>query len=466
MNLKRRTPVNLEQMNRYFFWIIIFLFFACNNDEAQIGIEVCEHFNNADATIIQCSDQYYDHTATYNINRQYSAEVAEFEALKNNIPIHVFEEKTERGLKEFIQMGRGGLSAYYPSCFFEYKKSKLDSILEVLSTVYGRNPTTIAYGCGKTHYRDSLPNYILGGRNSSHGSPSTVSKGIPICTYYGNDSGDPSIYPVQSASFIKSRLCASRSWTNVLVYDLSEEESLSFIKNEIENTISKSGFYLDFMHWHIDAKESKNAQKFIPKLFNTFKEAIANSYVAKVDYNQAIEYLYAKSSIDSVSLIEEKEFYQMTVYTKKHEDIDYSVIKTPVSFKTLIDIKNEELNKLGGENIKSITEIKDKLIINAFIDFNKKVNKIVVYKNAEPKFLSLECEAYFKDNAIYSKNPIKVTFFRKDKHDEEYKVEIIKRSLNFKLKHEFKIDSDPDKYNYFAGIINQLGESKIIKIGS
>lgn len=335
-------------MNRIICGIFV-VFLNCKNYETKIDIKVCEHFNNADATIIQCSDQYYNQTATYNIHRQYSAEVAEFEALKNNIPIHVFEEKVEPGLTEFIKMGRGGLGIYYPSCSISYKTSLLDSIAENLNTVYGRIPSTLAYGCGKTYYSDSLPNYILGGRNSSFGSPKSVKNGIPVCTFYGKGLGNASVYPVESTSFRKNRLCSSRSWANVINGGLTEEQSLNFIKNVVKNTISTKGFYLDFMHWHIDDINNKNAQKFIPKLFSAINEAVDKNYIAKVDYNQAIEYLYAKESIDSVSLVEKKEHYQIKVYTsKKHEDIDYSVIKTPVSFKTTINIDDVDMHKLGG----------------------------------------------------------------------------------------------------------------------
>lgn len=113
--------------------------------------------------------------------------------------------------------------------------------------------------------------------------------------------------------------------------------------------------------------------------------------------------------------------------------------------------------------MESITKAKNKIIVNTFIDFNKKVNKIIVNKDARSKFLAMECKASYKNGLIQSKTPIKVTFFRKDKNDDSYKVEIIKRSLNFDTKHEFKLETNSKKYDYFAGIINQVGESKIIK---
>lgn len=461
MNSKKLILVNLKLMNRFFLILLFFSFLGCSQNETKIGIEVCAHFNNADATIIQCSDQYYNQTATYNINRQYSAEVAEFEALKSNIPIHVFEEKVERGLKEFVGMGRGGVSMYYPSCSKEYRKTALDSIIKELEGVYGRKPTTIAYGCGKTNYSEDLPNYILGGRNSSYGSPKMLNKNIPVCTYYGEGFGESSIYDVSSSSFIRNRLNSSRSWANVIVDNLSELESLDFIEKEVERAVSNNGFYVDFMHWHIGDVKGKNAQKFIPKLFNTINKAVKGNYISKVDYNQAIEYQYAKSSIDSVSLVEKKDYYLIKVYTnQRYKKIDYSVIKTPVSFKTLINI--EELMNLGGDDIESVSKVNGAIIINALINFNEKVNVIKVNKKVESKFLSLTCDAIYEDNKIYSEYPIKVTFFKKNKND--FKVEIIKRSLEFKTVHTFDLDVYSNEYDYYAGIINKLGESKIIKI--
>lgn len=460
-NLKKQTAINLTQMNNFLKIFILLLFFSCNKEGDLIDVKVCKHYNNADATIIQCSDQYYNQKATYNLSRQYSAEVAEYNALKYNIPIHVFEGKVEHGLKDYLEMGRGGVSAYFPSCSEEYSEIVLDSILNTLKTVYGKRPTTMAYGCGKTQYGTSLPNYILGGRNSSHGSPKALKKGIPVCTYYGKNSGDPSIYTVDSVSFIRNRLNASRSWANIISNGSTEEESLSFVKKEIEKTISNSGFYLDFMHWQIDEINGNNAQQFIPKLFKSMGEAINKSYTAKVDYNQAIEYFYGKEAIDSISLVEKTNFYEMSIYVKKKFDkIDYSLITTPISFETPISI--EKANKLGGKNIKSITFRNGKTIINAFIDFTKPITKIIITKNKESKFLAYKFDVQQENNTILTTDLTKATFFQKNKKD--YKVKIIKRSLNFSERHKFEFNTDSNNYDYYVGVINKLGESKLIKV--
>ncbi len=461
MSLKKQIAVSLMQINKIITVGFILLFLSCQEKGTQLDVKVSSHYNNADATIIQCSDQYYNQLATYNTSRQYSAEVAEFNALKYNIPIHVFEGKIEHGLKDYLDMGRGGVSAYFPSCTEEYSEKMLDSILNVLTPVYGRRPTTMAYGCGKTNYADSLPNYILGGRNSSGSTPKTLKLGAPVCSYYGKDAGDPSVYPAESFSFLRNRLNASRSWVNIIMDDLSEEESLSYVKTEVEKVISNKGFYLDFMHWHIDEYKGKNAQQFIPKLFQSMGEAINKSYIAKVDYNQATEYFYGKEAIDSVSLVEKADVYEISVYVKKKFDkIDYDVIKTPISFQTNISLENAQ--KLGGEDVKSVTFRKDQTIINAFVDFNKPVNKIIIDKNNGSKFLTLKFDVSQKNNAILTTDVTKATFFQKNKED--YKVKIIKRSLTFSKNHEFAFKTDNSDYEYYVGVINKLGESKLIKV--
>ncbi|MDO6595886.1 hypothetical protein Q4512_03105 [Oceanihabitans sp. 2_MG-2023] len=454
-------------INKIIILSFVLLFFSCQEKETQLGVKVSSHFNNADATIIQCSDQYYDNSATYNKSRQYSAVVAEFESLKHNIPIHVFEEKVERGLKEFLEMGRGGVSAYYPSCSENYRASLLDSILDNLKLVNNRRPTTLAYGCGKNYYYDSLPNYILGARNSSLLPVYALKEGVGICTYYGKDAGNPSIYPVGDFSFLRNRPSASKSWANVISDGLSEKESLSFIKKEVKKTITNKGFYLDFMHWHINEIKGKNAQQFIPKLFKTLNEAIGSSYIAKVDYNEALEYLYGKQTIDSVSLFENKDAYIMRVYiNRKKKEIDYNVIRTPISFETEIKTTESSLMEFWGNNIQSVTKVKDKIIFNALIDYTKKLNKFIIYKQANKQtiFLPLEYEVSFNDSIIQSNYPIKISYFKKEKRNEDYKVEIVDRSLKFKKEHALRFDRNNIKYNYYAGVINKLGESKLIKI--
>ena len=190
-------------------------------------------------------------------------------------------------------------------------------------------------------------------------------------------------------------------------------------------------------------------------------EAINKSYIAKVDYNQATEYFYGKEAIDSVSLVEKADVYELSVYVKKKFDkIDYDVIKTPISFQTNISLENAQ--KLGGEDVKSVTFRKDQTIINAFVDFNKPVNKIIIDKNNGSKFLTLKFDVSQKNNAILTTDVTKATFFQKNKED--YKVKIIKRSLTFSKNHEFAFKTDNSDYEYYVGVINKLGESKLIKV--
>lgn len=468
MNSKKQIVASLMQTNKLIFIFLIVINISCKTKPVTYKVEVAKHFNNAQATIIQCSDQYYNQTATYNQYRQYSAETAEFYALKYNIPIHVFENKVEKGLQSFVEMGRGGVSMYYPSCTKEYDSLYLKQITNDLQKVYGKQPTTLAYGCGKSHYSSLLPKAILGGRNSSRGTPNGLKSGTPICTFYGNQSGESGNYPVNTSSFIKNRLSASRAWDLKHTDNLTDEEVLSFLETEVKRTINNNGFYIDFMHWHIDEFKGINAQEFIPKLFKSFSNAVDNNYISKVDYNQAIEYFWGKQAIKNVEMNEFENHFTLTVQLKElNPDIDYTLIQTPMSFV----VKNSDkyqtytnINFYGGQNVHSIVTIEGNIVFNVFLDFNNTTNTIKIDKQTVSKLKELNYTLKSNKNTIESTQPIKVTFFEQIKGDEAHKIRILSRSLKYDTKHTINTSLLKENCNYFAGTINELGESKLIEM--
>jgi len=59
---------------------------------------------------------------------------------------------------------------------------------------------------------------------------------------------------------------------------------------------------------------------------------------------------------------------------------------------------------------------------------------------------------------------IRVTFFKKEKTESDFKVQIVERSFGFKKEHSLSLKRNNIEYDYYAGVINELGESKMIKI--
>ena len=115
-------------------------------------LEVCRHYNDADATVMQVTDQYFpfDWSQYKNDARRFGSSYAEFLAFKHNIPLHVFEHESKQGsLEKFMQTGRGGASMYFPSCNVKFTRKKLNEIRGKVASASGYRPSTISYGCGK-----------------------------------------------------------------------------------------------------------------------------------------------------------------------------------------------------------------------------------------------------------------------------------------------------------------------------
>jgi hypothetical protein len=228
---------------------IVFLFSGCDSKiKKNLVTSVCEHYNCADATVLQVTDQYFPPYSSNvrNNSSKYGAIWAEFLAFKYDIPLHVFEQNIKgNGFKAFLQTGRGGASVYYPSCFEPYRITKLDSILIEIGKAYGRKPTTISYGCDKTTYADSLPLYILGGRNSLFFS---AELGMNSITWYGPGAGIKYQKDFSKREIILSRSAGGRFYTDIQRDDVSVLEAQNFVQEQVGKTIKTHGFYTNFMH--------------------------------------------------------------------------------------------------------------------------------------------------------------------------------------------------------------------------
>tara|TARA_R110002074_G_scaffold352962_1_gene524567 strand:- start:163062 stop:164486 length:1425 start_codon:yes stop_codon:yes gene_type:complete len=456
--------------------LLLLLLISCKSEPEfsliDVKVTVASHYQGAEATIIQLTDHYFPrrYSNFQKDSRKDAAAFAEFLAFKHNIPLHVFEETDKWDeFEDFLNTGRGGASVYYPSCFKDYSLAELNSIISEIENVYGRRPTTLSYGCGKTEYTDSLPNYILGGRNSS----APFSKFNQVAnTWYGQNCGNDLEVDFSKTKNLINRPAGGRFYSEIQRYGASYEEASLYVIDQVTESINTSGFYTNFMHWHdyYTNKEGDTIEgvKVMPYLFQALEKGIGDNHTAKIDYNEAIEYLYAKEAIDSVYLSKNAESkFKINLIFKKTRPIDYSVIKTPI---TLIFSK-KSIQELGGKAISFESDyglgvVKDSsnFYVNIPLDLSKESNSVRIdlidfEENIEVSFQKPNLKRK-GNNTIISTTASKFVVFRRKKEAPEYEIEIVDREFNYSKEFQFK--GFEEGYDYFCGAINKQRESSLI----
>ena len=435
-------------------------------------ISVCDHPDCADATVIQLTDQHFppDYKLFNEDSRMYSAAYAEYLGFLYNIPLHVFEQEVKGDeFIDYLKTGRGGASIYYPSCFHEYDEKKFESIRNEIGEVYGKTVTTMAYGCGKAGYADSLPNYILGARNSSTTPATSRKNGV---TWYGKDLGWGTMNKMNSASQRRNRTATGRYYSDIQRGKLSSLEASSYVKEQVQLTMQNNGLYTNFMHWQ-DYYPNANGDtiegmKVIDSLFIAMREGIGAHTTAKVDYNEAIEYLYARESVRSASIIIfDNEEVELQISTEKEWPIDYNEIDTPITLaipkNSFVSLKFQQIKT--SEQIISAHEEDSIVYLDVRIDFNVPRTIIPLEFGAErtisPRFAPIRMN-YDGDHGISASIEGKFVLFRRPKEGAPHEISIVDRTDEFELNYD--LPSLEEGYDYFCGGITKDGESSLIAI--
>lgn len=432
-----------------------------------IQVNVCKHYNCADATIIQVTDKFYPSNWQNFVNdsRKYGSTWAEFLALKYNIPTHVFEhELLGQQFIDFVQMGRGGCSMYYPSCSIPYRMSFLEQSLSTLENIYGRIPTTLSYGCGQTDYAVLLPESILGGRNSSYTPWDSEEEAN---TWYGEGCGYNDTIDFSNINNIISRPSSGRFYTDIFL-NANIEQAKAFVIDQVNKTIHNNGFYVNFMHWHNFRENDIGLVAAVPlmeSLFTGISEGINQGKIAKVDYNEAIEYLLASEVVENISVTNSEDSVSISFDINLKRDIDYSVIQTPVTFRLKKSDFTDNFLNLVSERIEKIYCDEHYFYINILVDFDRSMEIINLAKvdNVQCKEILLPYLLVDSNGLVQSNQPVKLTLFKRLKERLDFEMEIDKRVLNYQETYAFT-NLDYNNYDYFLGAINKEKESIVIDI--
>jgi hypothetical protein len=444
-----------------------------NSMPVDLEVTVCGHPNCAEATIMQVTDQYYPSSWEWFLNdsRKFSATWAEFLAFKYNIPVHVFEQNVKgKEFEEFLNMGRGGVSVYYPSCFDEYRKSKLDSIIYEIEKVYGRKPTTLSFGCGIVQYHDSLPSYILGGRTTSY---MTLASGMDVISWYGNDCGISVNWDFSDSKSILTMPIGGRYYRSIQKDNITIQDASFRVVEQVKKTIKNSGFYVDFMHWQDyyenDEGELVEGVTVMPEVFKAMANGIKDTYTAKVDYNEAVEYLYAKEAIQKVTItVLNKKEAILQFKLDAYRPVDYHVIQTPVTIRLYKkDLGQFKYDKaVLGSTLINVRDDGEYVLFNVMLDYSNPDYSVNLhtgmYRTLQPKIKDLKIVKHPFIDAVISSNAAKYILFRRKKEANNYEVEIIERTKFYSKK--FNLVNLDSGYVYFCGAIDKNRESTLIEL--
>jgi hypothetical protein len=205
-------------------------------------------------------------------------------------------------------------------------------------------------------------------------------------------------------------------------------------------------------------------------LFQAMHEGIGEARNSYLDYNEAVEYLYAKEAVDSLVIlgITDENVKIKVIHSKKRE-ADYSVIATPVTIKVpknLVKAYAMERTK-KDPNIASIFKDEHYYFVNVLLNYEQPETVISLLKGDKRySILRIDNPVELKQgwllNTVRANVPAKYVLFKRKKGAKEYELELVHRMLSFSEKYNLP-DLDGG-YDYFCGAISSTRNSKLIEI--
>lgn len=362
--------------------------------ESNFPARVCSHRYGALATISQCTD-------LYSTPSSYAAEMIGF---KHNIsPTFFLRLTSENDIQDVVDTGRCGWGVYFLTAYwysagamrgipdydattwtsagqsafsnavagqpkparfpnhgqelydvsggvygYDYETetagsnglNEITGLADALSMSFfnqtGKTASVISYQNGEVGIAPFLIAKYLAGRNSDATSSGNGR------TAYGKDKAVNQYLGTPDVDLSKldriSQASTTRFWDN--------GKNLVYCQSQIDATILNRGWYNDFIHYH----SAFNAGTFddVEEFYQMINEATANDFVWKCGYEEAMEYMWLRESIEIV--VGNYKNGKARVYLRVSEVLEgmYNLISTPISVE--IDLGE---TPLSGKDVKS-----------------------------------------------------------------------------------------------------------------
>lgn len=333
----------------------------------------------------------------------------------------------------------------------------LDYQLGVFIDLFGKRVTSMSYMNGVLGNIPvmTIP-YMLGGRNSNYSS-----------------SGESYIKYDDLLRFPNTnRPSNTRAWDAHRVGQFpTQQEAIDYTKQQIQYAIDNGGFFTDFAHIH--SFYELNDLPFIGLFFGQVRDQIDSQDVWNCGYAEAMEYAFIRDSVDKFGSFEYnnelfffykiKDKYKGTSYGGVPNDLDYSILNTPLSFEidttgTSLegkDIKCDEavlIRKLGSN--KWIVSVPYRLNEEGYARFG-------LYEGTSEYYSSVRPIISHSGNTITTDIPSKVVVWRKPTSGGLSDIVEDSRYNDISSSHTHIFEGG---YDYYIGAITRFNHSSLIEI--
>lgn len=318
----------------------------------------------------------------------------------------------------------------------------------------GKSPSVLSYRSGLTHIAPFLIGRFIAGRNSDSTAPSGNGR-----TAYGFDIeeaeylGTPSV----SLSFADriAQASTTRYWDN--------GQSLTHVEAQVLAAIASKGWYNDFIHYHAASANFSVVEAFFQKV----NETIGSTFVWRAGYDEAMEYMFLRESVEYVIGRENGDNVQFFIKVSPLLTGLYECINTPISVE--VDLTG---TSLAGLDVRCSNGRVRKISTNVYIvetllrNLDDGAFSFTLSSTTIPEYVSLAVPAITASVSagiltVTSDLPTRKVLFR-EAGSGIYTSVVADRSSTFATTHTFDVSALSG--NLRVGAITQFNQSSLISI--
>ena len=401
-----------------------------NLTQLSVPTSIKKHKYGATATWSHNTDQYRPNT----VGRGWEGEIF---ALKHNLQVTSYLNYTASNpyvsqIHDILDSGRLSIGSYELTAQNYHTGALTDSTymdaiitqIEWFKNNFGYYPTAASFGYGRQTFKDDLANYYLGTRNSAY-----------ALTDFNYDMVDTSSF--QSTSRHSDM---AGEWATVL----------DSCNTALQNAITEGGWYLDFSHWHSNAK--------IKEFFEAQSPIIHSNNVVTLGMGEALEYMKFRQSTQRVEVgTDGTQIYVSAVVSPSA--LNRKLIKTHLSVE--IDLTG---TAFAGKELSSSHGLQ-KIAPNKFIVEVPYGSHAVLKGHATGIYLDFDLPIVVNQttNSVTTDKPTKLSLWRVDKGADLKGATLVSRDNNSSTIHTLG-NVDTVAYDYYLGLITDGKQSILHKV--
>lgn len=341
-------------------------------------------------------------------------------------------------------IGSSDLSELYRA--IEFQKNKLRLYVD-------RTPSTASFRNGQTGMAIPALSKYIGQKNSVY----SASIGSNVDTWYGNGLGFTSTIEANDRKRLSSYPNSSRYWDSIVSNPESRKILVDpWLTTQLQHTISNSGWWRDFIHWH---QLTGNNIGYFDQWLALVRSAAGNNFIHTCSNGEALEYFMIREITKKVSAVDRfGEIIIVTDIVDKYKSDFINGISTDIPLDTLniplsieIDLTGTSLaNKSIISNYGKIVNLGSNKFIVEIPFNNKEFFQSISLKEGLGGYFDISVPTgSVSGNTVTTNIPTRAVQFKEDG--------TVIRSNELKTSHEF-----PGASSGQIGIISEFGQTKLI----